>query len=400
MGPGTIESILGRENSIFDDDIANHNGMLSQNITGKKILVIGGGGTIGSAFIRELINWSPDKMVVVDPSENSLVEVVRDIRSGGGFQGTLRTLSIPLGSREFEVWINQVEPFDYIANFSALKHVRSERDPWTLMRMIRTNVINVANILDFIADKWPACRFYSVSTDKAANPANLMGATKNLMESVMVAACKNIHITSSRFANVAFSDGSLPYGFLKRLEKKQPLSAPNDIRRYFLTPKEGGQLCLLSCFTGESGDIFFPDLDRQSGEMTFDEIARALLKIQGYSTAEFNSEEEARAFIPGTDGKWPCYFSHSNTTGEKDFEEFYTSQEEPFIHSGGFNKVKIIKKSPPDILQLKNISDTVTALSELLRTNSWNTENLVDIIKKSVAGFNHIIKSKNLDEKM
>jgi FlaA1/EpsC-like NDP-sugar epimerase len=321
-------SLIGREEELFVDDISNHRALLKKIVTNSRFLVIGGAGSIGQAVTKEIFKRDPKLLHVVDISENNMVELVRDIRSTLGYgSGDFKTFAIDCGSDEFEALISSEGPYDYIFNLSALKHVRSEKDPYTLMRMIIVNVFNTIKTLR-LAKEMKSKKYFCVSTDKAANPVNMMGASKRIMEMFLMQESLSQNISMARFANVAFSDGSLLHGFNQRFAKRQPFSAPNDVRRYFLTPQESGELCLLSGLLGENRDIFFPKLSEKLHLITFSEIAVRYLRVQGYEPYECSSEAEARdkAEVLIAQKQWPCYFFKSDTTGEKDFEEFFTNK--------------------------------------------------------------------------
>ena len=328
-----ILPLIGRTAPLFEKDISNNEKTLSEIVKNSKFLVIGGAGTIGSAICREIFARNPKVLHVVDISENNMVELVRDIRSSIGYcDGEFATFALDCGSDIFKVFIEQqkkrIGGYDYIFNTSALKHVRSEKDPYTLMRMIDTNIFNT-DITMKMAHEMGAKKYFCVSTDKAANPVNMMGASKRIMEFYLNRRSVKIPVSTARFANVAFSDGSLLYGFNRRLDKGQPLSAPNDVRRYFVTPKEAGELCMMSCLLGENRDVFFPKLDHDLNLVTFSSIAVKYLESLGYEPVECSTEDEARSRVVELKAKhkYPVYFFKSDTTGEKDFEEFYTDNE-------------------------------------------------------------------------
>jgi FlaA1/EpsC-like NDP-sugar epimerase len=319
-----ILKLIGREEEIFEKDISIHEVELNEIIKVSKFLVVGGAGSIGQAVTKEIFKRNPSKLHVVDISENNMVELVRDIRSSFGYiDGDFQTFALDIGSIEYDAFIKSDGQFDYVLNLSALKHVRSEKDPFTLMRMIDVNVFNTEKTLHQSIENGTK-KYFCVSTDKAANPVNMMGASKRIMEMYLMRESKQIKISTARFANVAFSDGSLLHGFNQRIIKKQPIVAPNDIKRYFVTPKESGELCLMSCIFGENRDVFFPKLSENLHLISFADIAIKYLAELGYEAYPCASEEEARdkseALI--REKQWPCLFGTSDTTGEKDFEEF------------------------------------------------------------------------------
>ena len=322
-------NLIGRTNQLFTKDIDKNENYLIDLISKSNFLVIGGAGSIGQAVTKEIFKRNPRLLHVVDISENNMVELVRDLRSTIGYiEGDFKTFAIDCGSIEFDALINSGVKYDYILNLSALKHVRSEKDPFTLMRMIDVNIINTRKTVHAGVDM-DSRKYFCVSTDKAANPVNMMGASKRIMEMFLMDLGENIDISTARFANVAFSDGSLLHGFNQRIAKRQPISAPNDVKRYFVTSEESGQLCLLSCLLGENRDIFFPKLSESLHLIKFSDIAVNYLEFQGYEPVMCSSEDEARGKAEDLikQKKWPCYFFKSDTTGEKDFEEFYTEKE-------------------------------------------------------------------------
>lgn len=297
---------------------------LSQIISSSSFLVIGGAGSIGQAVTKELFKRNPKKLHVVDISENNMVELVRDIRSSFGYiKGEFATFALDIGSVEYDAFIKYDGRYDYVLNLSALKHVRSEKDPFTLMRMIDVNIFNTDKTLQQAINN-KAKKYFCVSTDKAANPVNMMGASKRIMEMFLMRKSLQINISTARFANVAFSDGSLLHSFNQRVQKKQPIVAPNDIKRYFLTPQESGELCIMSCIFGENRDIFFPKLNENLHLISFADIAVKYLNSLGYEPYLCKDEDEARELAKTLpeEGKYPCLFTSSDTTGEKDFEEF------------------------------------------------------------------------------
>ena len=338
--------IIGRDKQLFSSDIDSFDKTLMTLVSGSKFLVIGGAGSIGQAVTKEIFKRGPNLLHVVDVSENNMVELVRDIRSTIGYgSGDFKTFALDCGSVEFEALMDNEGPYDYVFNLSALKHVRSEKDPYTLMRMIMVNIFNTIKTLR-LAKKSGAKKYFCVSTDKAANPVNMMGASKRIMEMFLMRESLAQDISMARFANVAFSDGSLLHGFNQRFTKKQPCSAPNDVRRYFVTPQESGELCLLSGLLGSNRDIFFPKLSEKLHLITFSEIAVRYLRERGYEPYECESEDEARDRAEEliANKQWPCYFFKSDTTGEKDFEEFFTDNEN--LDMDRFDTVGIIKNQP------------------------------------------------------
>lgn len=338
-----ILNLIGRNKELFQNDIERNEKLLSEIVGHSKFLVIGGAGSIGQAVTKEIFKRNPKKLHVVDISENNMVELVRDIRSSFGYiDGDFQTFALDIGSIEYDAFIEADGEFDYVLNLSALKHVRSEKDPFTLMRMIDVNIFNTEKTINQSIKKGVK-KYFCVSTDKAANPVNMMGASKRIMEMFLMRKSKKISISTARFANVAFSDGSLLHGFNQRIQKKQPIVAPNDIKRYFVIPKESGELCLMSCIFGENRDIFFPKLSGDLHLITFADIAVKYLNELGYEPYLCKTEEEARELMNTLpqEKKWPCLFTNSDTTGEKDFEEFFTSDE--VLDMAKFESLGIIK---------------------------------------------------------
>ena len=392
-----IISLIGRQNEFFLTDIAERDEEIRDKIKGSTFLVIGGAGSIGQATVKEIFKREPKKLYVVDLSENNLAELVRDLRSSIGYiKGDFRTFAIDAGSPEFEMFFQAEGPFDYILNLSALKHVRSERDSYTLMRMIEVNISNIAGNLELAALRGLR-KYFSVSTDKAANPVNLMGATKRIMELLLYSRSDVIPVSTARFANVAFSDGSLLHGFNQRLMKEQPIAAPNDVKRYFITPEESGRLCMLSALLGENRDVFFPKFQESFHLIDFQTIAEEYLRQQGYEPYICQDEEEARrkvAELRGT-GKWPCFFSPSNTTGEKAFEEFFTSNEN--VVTDRFHEIGVVVNEQAERAAINIFLEKMGSLKSEL---SWNKKELVNQIRKLVTELVHDEKNFFLDGKM
>ena len=389
--------LIGRDSELFEDDIAKFGKELNEIVKNSKFLVIGGAGSIGSAVVKEIFKRNPKKLHVVDISENNLVELVRDIRSSLGYiDGEFRTFALDIGSEIYDRFIEDDGDYDYVLNLSALKHVRSEKDPYTLMRMIDVNIFNTDKTISQSIKKGVK-KYFCVSTDKAANPVNMMGASKRIMEYFLMRRSLEMPISTARFANVVFSDGSLLYGFNRRIEKRQPIAAPKDIRRYFVIPKESGELCLMSAIFGENRDIFFPKLSEKLHLITFAEIAVKYLNELGYEAYECESEEEARELVKTLpdEGKWPVYFFNSDTTGEKDFEEFYTGDE--VIDWDRFENLGVIKNEPIfDNEKLDYFSWKISSCKE----KGWDKKDLVDLFNFMIPNFNHKETGKYLDSKM
>ena len=390
--------LIGREVDLFGPDLARLSASLNRSVEESRFLVIGGAGSIGQAVTKEIFKRNPSKIHVVDISENNLVELVRDIRSTMGYiAGDFQTFAIDCGGREFEALMSSEGPYDYVFNLSALKHVRSEKDPFTLMRMLKVNIFNTIKTVRLARDHG-AKKYFCVSTDKATNPVNLMGASKRIMELFLLRESTAIPISMARFANVAFSDGSLLHGFNQRIAKNQPLTAPRDIRRYFVTAQESGELCLLSGLLGGNREIFFPKLNENLHLITFSEIAERYLGHLGYEVAQCASEEEARdrASELIAQRKWPCYFFDSDTTGEKDFEEFFTDEED--IDMTRFAGVgAIINRPIYDDLKLDEFYEGIKAL-EL--KGEWGKQAILDLFYKLLPDFSHQETGRYLDQRM
>jgi FlaA1/EpsC-like NDP-sugar epimerase len=394
----SILSLIGRAAPLFAGDISAHEAALSAAVSASRFLVIGGAGSIGSAVVREIFKRNPKLLHVVDISENNMVELVRDIRSTLGYiDGEFATFAIDCGSDIFDSFIRSGSGYDYVLNLSALKHVRSEKDPYTLMRMIDVNVFNTDKTIAQ-AKAYGAKKYFCVSTDKAANPVNMMGASKRIMEMYLMKRSLELPVSTARFANVAFSDGSLLYGFNRRMEKGQPLSAPNDVRRYFVTQEEAGQLCLMSCLLGENRDVFFPKLDYDLNLITFSEIAERYLRSLGYEPVQCESEEEARRRVGELkpQKKYPVYFFKSDTTGEKDFEEFYTDKET--LNMDRFQNIGVIKNEA--VYDDKKLSLFTSRIQEFRRHGSWSRAALIDLFNEMIPEFNHKETGKFLDGRM
>ena len=393
-----ILQLIGRTEGLFLTDIAQHEEELRNIISVSSFLVIGAAGSIGQAVTKEIFKRNPKKLHVVDISENNLVELVRDIRSSLGYiDGDFQTFALDIATLEYDSFIEADGKYDYVLNLSALKHVRSEKDSFTLMRMINVNIFNTEKTLQQSIQKGTK-KYFCVSTDKAANPVNMMGASKRIMEMYLMKYSKEITISTARFANVAFSDGSLLHGFNQRIHKKQPIVAPNDVKRYFVTPKESGELCLMSCIFGENRDIYFPKLSEQLHSMTFADIAVRYLKAMDIQPMECSTEEEARMAIATMekDGKWPCLFTKSDTTGEKDFEEFYTKKE--LLDMNRFENLGVIKNS--DNVEVDKINHFSESIFAMKQNKNWTKEQLVTLFCDLLPDFQHKETGKYLDGKM
>ncbi|MFM2615358.1 UDP-N-acetylglucosamine 4,6-dehydratase [Vibrio campbellii] len=394
----SILNLIGRTEALFDQDIQHHESELSRIVSASSFLVLGGAGSIGQAVTKEIFKRNPKKLHVVDISENNMVELVRDIRSSFGYiDGDFQTFALDIGSLEYDAFIKADGKFDYVLNLSALKHVRSEKDPYTLMRMIDVNVFNTDKTIQQSIDAG-AKKYFCVSTDKAANPVNMMGASKRIMEMFLMRKSEQMAISTARFANVAFSDGSLLHGFNQRIQKRQPIVAPNDIKRYFVTPQESGELCLMSCIFGENRDIFFPKLSEALHLISFADIAVKYLEQLGFEPHLCETEEEARqlAHTLPEQGKWPCLFTASDTTGEKDFEEFFTDKEE--LDMSRFENLGIIKNEPLYEQELLTLFEN--SISEMKGERAWTKEQIVKLFFTMIPDFGHKETGKYLDSKM
>jgi len=393
-----ILNLIGRDIELFKEDINNNEKFLKDLVLKSRFMVIGGAGSIGQAVVKEIFKRNPKVLHIVDISENNMVELVRDIRSTLGYiDGDFSTFAIDCGSVEFEALMKQSGGYDYVLNLSALKHVRSEKDPFTLMRMIDVNIFNTVKTAD-LAMLSGAKKYFSVSTDKAANPANMMGASKRIMEMFLMRKSLELPVSMARFANVAFSDGSLLHGFNQRIAKRQPIAAPSDVKRYFVTPQESGELCLMSSLLGDNRDIFFPKLSEKLHLITFSGIAVKYLENLGYEVYECGDEDEARGkaeeLIPQK--KWPCFFFKSDTTGEKDFEEFFTDNET--LDMSRFNSVGIIKNDAEysdDLLEYFN-----SAILHMKDLKNWTRDDLVVLFNRMIPDFGHKETGKFLDGRM
>lgn len=389
---------IGRTEALFTEDLYSSENSIRSIIEASSFLVIGAAGSIGQAVTKEIFKRNPKKLHAVDISENNLVELVRDLRSSIGYiEGDFQTFALDIGSLEYTAFIKKDGQYDYVLNLSALKHVRSEKDPYTLMRMIETNIFNTVKTLEQSKEAG-ARKYFCVSTDKAANPVNMMGASKRIMEMFLMQGSESIEISTARFANVAFSDGSLLHGFNQRIQKKQPIVAPNDIKRYFVTPQESGELCLMSCLFGENRDIFFPKLSEALHLITFSEIAEKYLRSIGYEPYPCSSEDEARELIKTLpeQGKWPCLFTSSDTTGEKDFEEFFTENE--VLDMDRFSNIGVIKNDA--IYDEKLLEHFSKEINELRSSHSWTKEDIVKLFHEMIPAFGHKEMGKYLDSKM
>lgn len=391
--------VTKRSKSMFLKDISDHKEQLSEKIAGKKVLVIGGAGSIGSSFIKAMLPFKPEAVVVVDTNENALAELTRDLRSTKGMYVPEDYIPYPMdfASPVFEKMFRSRGGFDIVGNFSAHKHVRSEKDIYSVEALLQNNVLHAKKLLDLLAE-YPPEEYFCVSTDKAANPVNIMGASKRIMEDVIFSYSDKFPVKTARFANVAFSNGSLPAGFLSRIQKLQPLSAPSDVKRYFVSPEESGQICMLSCMIGANREIFFPRLEEEQ-MMTFDKIATALLEEYGYEVLQCESDEEAiekaEALKAGS-MRYPVHYSGSDTSGEKAYEEFYVESEK--VDLARLKALGVITdKKIPDKNKIQKLFDQLTAAFERVETTK---EDIVKIMHEYLPEFQHMEAGKSLDSKM
>ena len=393
-----ILDLLGRDAALFTRDIADNEAYLSETVRDGRFMVIGGAGSIGQATATEIFRRNPRARHVVDISENNMVELVRSLRSTIGYgDGDFRTFALDCGDRAFDALMAAEGEYDYVLNLSALKHVRSEKDPFTLMRMIEVNVLNTISTMQ-AARAAGARNYFCVSTDKAANPVNMMGASKRIMEMFLMRESLTQPVSTARFANVAFSDGSLLHGFNQRLAKGQPISAPNDVRRYFITPQESGELCLMSCLLGENRDVFFPKMSEALRLTKFSDIAVRYLEARGYTPYECDSEDEARdrAAELIAERRWPVYFFASDTTGEKDFEEFFTDRET--LDLDRLNGVGIIKNDP--VFDTDKLDRFLSAIAAMRDAGTWDKPEIVALFKDMIPEFDHKETGRYLDSRM
>ena len=393
---GEILSLIGRQKSLLESDLNNNAQVLSELISDSRFLVLGGAGSIGQAVSKEIFKRNPKLLHIVDISENNLVELVRDIRSSFGYiEGEFKTFSLDIGSSEFNALIKNNSGYDYVLNLSALKHVRSEKDPYTLMRMVTTNILNTLSTI-MSAKSYSAKKYFCVSTDKAANPVNLMGASKRIMELFMMRESQDINISSARFANVAFSDGSLLHGIDQRLKKNQPIVIPTGIKRYFVSPEESGQLCLMSCLLGNNREIYFPKLT-ENDLVSFSNIIEEYLEKKGLSIKVCKTEAEAREFkIEDNSKEWPCFYSETDTTGEKLFEEFFTEEES--FDLDRYDGLGVIKSNLE--YDSNSLDCFLEEITKLKQSGEWSKSEILEVFKALLPHLEHEERGKNLDQKM
>ena len=390
--------LISRTRELFLEDFDRHERFLLETARKRRFLVIGGAGSIGQAVVKEILKREPIAVHVVDLNENNLVELVRDVRSSTDcIPGDFRTFVVDCGDLAFEALYKHEGPYDYVMNLSALKHVRSEKDPYSLMRLVEVNILNVVKMLNLAASSGVE-RFFSVSSDKAVNPVSMMGASKRIMEMLLAQKVEDVPTTTARFANVAFSDGSLLHGFTMRIRKEQPIAAPRDIKRYFISPREAGRLCLFSCLMGDSADVFFPKLSDELKLTSCSDIACEYLRMLGYEPVPCATEDEARRSVACLikEQKWPCYFFDSDTTGEKTYEEFFTEDEAPDMER--FKDIGVIQnRSTGPNGRLLAFFESVL---DLKKRGNWSRQDIIELFMTMVANLQHRDTGKYLDTRM
>lgn len=390
--------VTKRENSFFENDLINNKEKLTKEIKGKSILVIGGAGTIGSSYIKAALRYYPSELIVVDTNENGLTELTRTLRSDSNMIVPESYLTYPMSfnSDVFYKMLKKHGPFDIVANFAAHKHVRSEKDSFSIEAMIKNNVLDAKKFLDYLKLNKPS-HFFCVSTDKAANPVNVMGGSKKMMENVIMSYSKDLKITTARFANVAFSNGSLLYGYIERLLQRQPISCPSDVKRFFVSPEESGEICLLTSILGNSGDIYFPKLTEKQ-LVNFKSITEDFFKYLNKDIKICKSEKEAKeiALDLSDNSSYPVYFFKTDTSGEKLYEEFYTSEDE--VNFNLYESIGVVTNSlKPSFSEMEV---TIKEIENLFKRESYNKEDIIKIMNKILPNFNHIETGKSLDQKM
>ena len=393
------DSVTFRTVSMFAADIEANKDRLSVEIKGKKVCVIGGAGSIGSSFIKAVLRFEPKSVVVVDLNENGLAELVRDVRSTEGLYvpEEFRCYTLNFADPIFERIFREEEGFDIVANFSAHKHVRSEKDKYSVQALIENNDIKAKKLMDLLI-AYPPKHFFCVSTDKAANPVNIMGASKRIMEDLVMAYNQHFKVTTARFANVAFSNGSLPDGWIHRLQKKQPLAAPSDVKRYFVSPEESGQICMLACILGNGGEVFFPKLGEDQ-MLTFSSICDDFVKAEGFNKVECDNDATAKHYAAKMDyesDSYPVVYFKSDTTGEKAYEEFYVPGEK--INMERFSALGVVEQTTRR--NMTEVNDFFSELEAIFKRENFTKAQVVESIKKFIPNFEHEEKGKNLDQKM
>lgn len=393
------DSVTYRKESMFAADIEANRETLTREIKGKTVCVIGGAGSIGSSFIKAVLRFEPKSVVVVDLNENGLAELVRDVRSTEGLfvPEEFRCYTLNFADPIFERIFREEKGFDIVANFSAHKHVRSEKDKYSVQALIENNDIKAKKLMDLLT-VYPPKHFFCVSTDKAANPVNIMGASKRIMEDLVMAYNKYFKVTTARFANVAFSNGSLPDGWIHRLQKKQPLAAPSDVKRYFVSPEESGQICMLACVLGNGGEVFFPKLGEDQ-MLTFSAICDEFVKAEGFTKVECSSDPEAKKYaaeMSYESDSYPVVYFHSDTTGEKAYEEFFIPGEK--VNMERFSALGVVEETTNR--DMTEIQEFFTELEGIFASPEFTKAQVVESIKKFIPNFEHEEKGKNLDQKM
>ncbi len=393
------DSVTYRSQSMFVGDIDANSEILTREIKDKTVCVIGGAGSIGSSFIKAVLRFEPKSVVVVDLNENGLAELVRDVRSTEGLYvpDEFRCYTLNFADPIFERIFREEKGFDIVANFSAHKHVRSEKDKYSVQALIENNDIKAKKLMDLLT-VYPPRHFFCVSTDKAANPVNIMGASKRIMEDLVMAYNKYFKVTTARFANVAFSNGSLPDGWIHRLQKKQPLAAPSDVKRYFVSPEESGQICMLACILGNGGEVFFPKLGEDQ-MLTFSAICDEFVKAEGFAKIECSSDPEAKKYaaeMSYESESYPVVYFKSDTTGEKAYEEFFIPGEK--VNMERFSALGVVEETSHR--DMNDIQDFFVELEEIFASPEFTKAQVVESIKKFIPNFEHEEKGKNLDQKM
>lgn len=393
------DNVTFRQKSMFLTDIENNSEIIRKEVEGKSLCVIGGAGSIGSSFIRAILPFKPSKLVVIDLNENGLAELTRDLRSTKGMYvpKEYRAYTLNFADPIFARIFREEKGFDIVANFSAHKHVRSEKDKYSVQALIENNDIKAKKFMDLLCE-YPPKHFFCVSTDKAANPVNIMGASKRVMEDMVMAYSDRFPVTTARFANVAFSNGSLPDGWVARLMKRQPLVSPSDVKRYFVSPEESGQICMLACILGNTGEVFFPKLGEDQ-MITFSSFCKKFIETAGYKEYQCSSDKEAVEFAANRteeDTDYPVVYFKSDTTGEKDFEEFFVPGEK--LNMDRFSALGVIEETTHR--PMDEVDSFFTELEGIFQKEEFTKAEIVEAIKKFLPNFEHEEKGKNLDQKM
>ena len=393
------DSVTLRPVSMFAADIEANRKTLIAEIKNKKVCVIGGAGSIGSSFIKAVLRFEPKSVVIVDLNENGLAELVRDVRSTEGLYvpEEFRCYTLNFADSIFERIFREEKGFDIVANFSAHKHVRSEKDKYSVQALIENNDIKAKKLMDLLC-VYPPKHFFCVSTDKAANPVNIMGASKRIMEDLVMAYNTHFKVTTARFANVAFSNGSLPDGWIHRLQKKQPLAAPSDVKRYFVSPEESGQICMLACILGNGGEVFFPKLGEDQ-MLTFSAICDDFVKAEGFNRVECKNDCEAKQYAANMSYEsdtYPVVYFKSDTTGEKAYEEFYVPGEK--VNMDRFMALGVVEQTARR--NLNEVNAFFVELEGIFASPEFTKAEVVEAIKRFIPNFEHEEKGKNLDQKM